>query len=280
MKKILYTGLALISFLLNSSLNAQENKTEEQDTTRINLGETELLIINKKAKTDIDNKTILDTIDASDNKDEEDDKHDSHWGGIDFGYVTFLNAQNGTDIGSNPYFDNVLSNASIISVNMFDHKFRIYKNYFGITTGIGMSFYNFSIKNNNLLYSSGDSVIVIADTLNNFKENGLNSSYLNIPLLLEFNSKEDNDKSYYIQAGVIGGYNVGSSVFRKIKRDGFKSKERIRGDYAFNDFKLDAALRMGYGNFGVYVNYALMPLFNTKHYEEIYPLSFGICMNF
>ena len=136
------------------------------------------------------------------------------------------------------------------------------------------------IKNNNLLYSSGDSVIVITDTLDKFKVNGLNSSYLNIPLLLELNSKEGNDKSYYIQAGVIGGYNVGSSVFRKIKRDGFKSKERIRGDYAFKDFKLDAALRMGYGNYGVYVNYALMPLFNTKNYEAIYPLSFGVTMNF
>jgi hypothetical protein len=276
MKTKIYTGISILTLLLSTTLNAQE----EKDTTRLNLGETEVLLINtKKGKMIVDGEK-LDTINAAPDKEDNDDSHEGHWAGLDFGYVTFLNAQNGTEIGSNPYFDNILSNASVVSVNMFDHKFRIYKNYFGITTGIGMSFYNFSIKNNNLLYSSGDSVIVIADTLNNYKENGLNSSYLNIPLLLEFNSKEDNDKSYYMQAGVIGSYNVGSSVLRKIKRDGFRSKERIRGDYAFNDFKLDAALRMGYGNFGVYVNYALMPLFNTKKFEEVYPLTFGISLNF
>ncbi|MES2587869.1 MAG: outer membrane beta-barrel protein [Bacteroidota bacterium] len=281
MKKTLYTGLALISFLLSSSLNAQEHKTEEQDTTRINLGETELLIINKKGKSDLDKTTALDTIDASDKDDEDDnDKNEGHWGGIDFGATMLLNSAMKASFPNDKFLENDPAKSFYWNLNVMDHKFNIYKHYVGITTGFGVNFTQIGIKNDNLLLDNVDSLWTVQDTINHYSKNKLRATYLQIPLLLEFNTNEDEDKSFYVAAGVIGGVRVGSALIQKIERDDFDNKQKLKGTYGLNPFKLDATFKMGYGDWGVFANYALLPLFDTDKTSEAYPLTFGLSMNF
>jgi hypothetical protein len=275
LKKIIYT----VFFLTSLSLFAQQ----EKDTTRLNFGETEVIIINsKKGKVLVDeNLLLVDTIDATPN-DKKDKKTDNegHWGGLDFGVTMLMNSAMQSSFPSNNFLENDPAKSWYWNINMVDHRFNIYKHYVGITTGFGVNFTQIGIKNNNVLYDNNDSLWVVKDTINNYSKNKLRGTYLQIPLLLEFNTNEDQDKSFYVATGVIGGVRVGSAVIQKIERDNFNNKQKSKGTYGLNPFKLDATLRMGYGNWGLFANYALLPLFDTKKTEEAYPLTFGLSMNF
>ena len=90
----------------------------------------------------------------------------------------------------------------------------------------------------------------------------------------------DADKSFYFATGVVGGIRMTSKIKRKGELDGKEFVQKEKGTYSLNPFKLDAAVRMGYGSFGVFANYSLLPLFDTKKTIEVYPLTFGLSMNF
>jgi hypothetical protein len=157
-----------------------------------------------------------------------------------------------------------------------DHKFNIYKHYVGLTTGFGVNFTQIGISNNQHLRANSDSLWLIPDSVNNFSKNKLRATYLQIPLLLEFNTNADEDKSFYVATGVIGGIRVGSAVIQKLDGD----KDKFKGTYGLNPFKCDATVRIGYAGWGAFANYALLPLFDTDVTAEAFPLTFGISKTF
>lgn len=278
MKKII-----LGAFVLSGLLTFAQETENDTDTTRINLGETEVLIINtKKGKVVIDaNTEPQDTIDASPSHDEDEDlDNDGKWAGIDFGSTMLLNANNQTSFPNDPIWENDPAKSFYWNINVMDHKFNIYKHYVGLTTGFGVNFTQIGIKDNNILFANSDSLWVVQDTVTQYSKNKLRGTYLQIPLLLEFNTNEDEDRSFYFSAGVIGGVRVGSAIIQKIDRDNFDNKQKTKGTYGLNPFKCDATVRMGYSNWGLFVNYALLPLFDTNKTSEAYPLTFGLSMNF
>ena len=101
-----------------------------------------------------------------------------------------------------------------------------------------------------------------------------------MPLLLEFNTNADPDKSFYLAAGVIGGVRLASNVKRKGDYDGKEFREESKGKFGLNPFKLDGTVRLGYSNWGAFASYSLLPLFDTGKTVEVYPLTFGLSMNF
>lgn len=277
MKTKIYTGISILTWMFSTLVNAQESK----DTTRLNLGETEVLIINtKKGKMIVDGEK-LDTIDASPKKNKHfNDDNEGHWGGIDFGVSMLLNSNMKSSFPSDPFLENDPGKSFYWNINLKDHRFNIYKQYVGITTGFGINFTQVGIKNNKILTNSSDSLYLIQDTINSYSKNKLRGTYLQIPLLLEFNTNADEEKSFYFATGVIGGVRVGSALIQKIDRENFDNKQKTKGDFALKPFKVDATVRMGYGDWGLFANYALMPLFDTNKIAEAYPLTFGVTLNF
>lgn len=271
MKRIILTAFGLTGLLVG---NAQENN---QDTTRFNMGEMEVILVKKTPV--MDGTEVADTIDASPDEEEE-PANEGHWGGIDFGATMLLNSANKTSFPADPQWENDPAKSFYWNINIYDHRFNIAKHYVGITTGFGVNFTQVGIKDDHLLMSNADSIWVVKDTVNHYSKNKLRGTYLQIPLLLEFNTNEDEDKSFYFATGVIGGVRVGSAVIQKIDRDNYDNKEKIKGTYGLNPFKLDATVRMGYGNWGVFANYALMPLFDTNLTSEVLPFTFGATLNF
>ncbi|MBI2257285.1 MAG: outer membrane beta-barrel protein [Flavobacteriia bacterium] len=239
---------------------AQEEK-KDSDTTRIKLSKREIIIVDK------------DTIDASG---DWSDKHDGRWDGIDFGPTILLNGSGGSSFPLDPQWENDPAKSFYWNLNFFDHRFQVYKHVFGITTGLGVNFTQIGIRNNKILLENSDSLWVVSDTINNYKKNKLRATYLQVPLLFEFNTNSDEDKAFYFAVGAIGGVRVGSALIQKIDSD----KIKVKGDYALNPFKLDATFRMGYGDWGLFANYALLPLFETSKTSVVYPFTFGASLNF
>jgi hypothetical protein len=279
MKKLLITGLAIMGLM---SVQAQEEKKENvPDTTRINMGETQVLIIKTpKGTVVVDGDTeVIDTIDVE-TGDDNNSSHDGHWAGVDFGVNMLTNGQFKSSFPNNPQWENDPAKSFYWNLNLVDHRFNIYKEYVGITTGIGLNFNQIGLKNNYILNENADSIWVYSDTINKYSKNKLRATYLQIPLLLEFNTNADEDKSFYFAAGVIGGIRLASSVKRKLDQSGVDAKEKVKGSYGLNAFKLDGTVRMGYSDWGVFANYSLLPLFDTKKTDEVYPLTFGLTFNF
>jgi hypothetical protein len=281
MKKLLITGLAIMGLM---SVQAQEEKNENvPDTTRINMGETQVLIIKTpKGTVVVDGETEpTDTIDVEDGE-EKDHKssHDGHWAGVDFGVNMLTNGNFKSDFPNSPQWENDPGKSFYWNLNLFDHRFNIYREYIGITTGLGLNFNQIGLKNNYILNENADSIWVYSDTINKYSKNKLRATYIQVPLLLEFNTNADEDKSFYFAAGVIGGIRIASSVKRKLDQSGVDAKEKIKGAYGLNAFKLDGTVRMGYSDWGVFANYSLLPLFDTKKTDEVYPLTFGLTYNF
>lgn len=266
MKKFITSIFAIYSLV---AVAQEEKKEHESDTTRINFKKKEVYIVDK---------VIKDTVDAA--PDEDHPEKEGHWGGIDFGPTILLNSAGGTSFPTDKQWENDPGKSFYWNINIIDHRFNIYKHYVGITTGFGVNFTQVGIRNNQILMESADSLWLVKDTVNDYRKNKLRATYLQVPLLLEFNSNADEDKSFYFAAGVIGGVKVGSALIQKIDRDKYDAKQKVTGDYALNPFKLDATVRLGYGDWGLFANYALMPLFDESKTSTVYPLTFGATLNF
>jgi hypothetical protein len=265
MKKFITSIFAIYSLVVV----AQEEK-KESDTTHISLKKKDVYIVDK---------VIKDTVDAAPEKEEKPER-DGHWGGIDFGPTILLNSSGGTSFPMDKQWENDPGKSFYWNINIIDHRFNVYKHFVGITTGFGINYTQVGIRNNKILLENSDSLWLVQDTINSYRKNKLRATYLQIPLLLEFNTNADDDKSFYFATGVIGGVKVGSALIQKIDRDNYDSKQKFRGDYALNSFKLDATARLGYGDWGLFVNYALMPLFDENKTSTVYPLTFGATLNF
>ena len=87
-------------------------------------------------------------------------------------------------------------------------------------------------------------------------------------------------EALYLAAGVVGGVRLTSKTKRQGEFDGKEFKEKVKGRYNLNAFQLDAAVRLGYGDWGVFANYSLLPLFDQGTTVDIYPLTFGLSLNF
>lgn len=255
----------------------EEGKTPP-DTTRINLRNMEVIIVEKDTKSeheeDFDEEDIEDCSDCGDAKGE------AHWAGVDFGVTMLMDNNFNNTHPDYPYWNNDVAKSQVWNLNLLEHKFDIAQQYFGLTTGLGFSFTSVAFKDNYVLSSTPDTLFAVIDSATVYSKNKLKATYLTVPLLLEFCTNKDASKSFYLATGVVGGLRIASKTKRIGEIDGREFKEKVKGTYDLNPFKLDATARIGYGSVGAFASYSLLPLFDTGKTMELYPLSFGLTMNF
>lgn len=269
MKRLIYT-LGIVFF--STAAIAQEEIEKNQDTTRINLGKTTVLVINAGAS-DGEDTVIIEKVETRHNE--------AHWAGVDFGFNVITDGSFGQSFPGEGYLANDIARSQVWNINFLEHKFRIVKEYVGLTTGLGLNFTQIGFDNNFVISDIGDSLVAVQDTMISYKKNKLRATYLTVPLLLEFNTNKDNDKGFYLAAGVIGGYRIGSSYKRVYEVNGDKRKDKQKGGYNLNPFKLDLTARLGYGDFGAFVTYSLVPVFESgATVNKAYPLTAGLTLNF
>jgi TonB family protein len=218
---------------------------------------------------------------VSDEDEEEIPKrYDAHWAGFDIGSLILMNNAFNSSFENNRYWENNIGKSSSVNLNLLEYKLPIFKQYFGITTGLGLAFSTVGFKDNYLLYHDHDTVFAVKDTLQSYRNNGLTATYLTVPLLLEFSTKAKQKKSFYIAAGVIGGLRIGSYTTKTGKyENGDRFQNVVRSKYNLNPVTLDATLRAGYGWIGLYTSYQLNTLFKNNKTVEVFPFKVGVTFN-
>jgi hypothetical protein len=279
-KGLLSVGLILLS----ATLSLAQSETKGADTSKLIIGKKIVKIYTKNGEVTHITFDSKDSTETKTKKEEEcveckeKNKYRGHWQGMDFGTSILLNASGQTTFSKQNFLENDPAKSFYMNLNLFERKLPIVKEYVGLTTGLGFNWTSVGIKNNQTLHYNADSVWVTADkTLGyNYDINKLRASYLTVPLFLEFNSKSNPEKSAYLMLGVVGGLKLNSKFIQKADNDKTEVNNKTKGDYALNPFKLDASIRAGYKSIGLFANYSLLPLFDTKRVEKAMPLSFGL----
>ncbi len=282
MKTILLTIATMSCISLTAQvtepIKAQEGSvtidTLRQTITVDNGGDTTRIKLRKK--------TIIIIEDDDDEDDEKGDRNgEGHWAGFGINTNGFLNADGKIATGDAAGFLELDHARSIgFNFNLVEKRFPIFREYVGLTTGLGIQWNRFALKNNVDVMVSADSTYGVENTTVDYKKNVLRSTYLQIPLLLEFTTNKDNDKAWHISAGVVGGIRIGSSLKTKWEDAGKTNKDRVKSNYNLNPFEAHATAIVGYGDISLYVNYGLTQVFEKDKGPNYAPVSAGILVNF
>ena len=212
-------------------------------------------------------------------------QHDGHWAGIDFGMNVLLNNSLNRQFGGSTQWKNSIINSLYFNVNILDHKFILVENKLGVTVGLGINHSQISFTNNFTIKEEYDSIqkdIVVnyysgtSGTQQNLNINKLRSTYVQIPVLVEFMPTLKS----WVSIGALIGYRLGSSTKQEYELQKSQFITKTKGDFNLLPFKVDATIRGGYKDWGLFATYSLVPIFNTSKTDEIHPFTFGVSFNY
>jgi len=284
-----------IDSILNQSVVAFE---EPADTVRVKMGNKRIVVIEKDKKGDKSQRKIIIDEDVSERNDQihreekdyglKDDKDEgffknqhASWAGFGIGLNSFMNSNDRFFSESDAPFL-VLDYAKSVNVqfNVWDKRFPIYQEFIGVTTGLGFQWNRYGLEKNVDILANADSIYAVNNLAVNYTKNVLRSTYLQIPLLLEFNSNKSGHKNWHLSLGVVGGVRIASSWKTKWEDDGKPLKAKTKDDFNFNSLSANAYAQIGYGNVGLFVQYGLLDVFRPGKGPALSPISGGICFNF
>jgi hypothetical protein len=203
-----------------------------------------------------------------------------HYGGFQLFSSGFLTANNSMDVrGVADYMD--LDYARSIGFGFNFGKFIPFtkSGHVGLTTGLGFNTSRNMFRRPTVLQYNADSTWAFQDSVRVFSRNVLRTTYLQAPLLLQFNTNPKKPgQSFHFAAGVVGGYRIASRQKFKYEINDDVSKEKVKGSYNLNPFQLHAHARIGFGKFTAFASYSLLQMFEKNRGPELYPFQAGITL--
>jgi hypothetical protein len=280
MKRVIITAviiaqLGISSYSQVSKMNEQNNKAYARpDTSVVEFKKREILIIRNPVKRTRTMEHSLDTLKTYFQKKKE---FKGMWPDIEAGFNNYLDntGKIASNAGSKKLELKTYSSFEF-TWNITKTSFKLYKDKLGIFTGIGLTFNNYYFKNQIKFLKDTTPNQFVYDTTSSFKRNKLAITYLNIPLILDYQVKVGQSR-FHISAGVTGSIKTGSRIKQA---GGDHDKHVYKGSYQLSPYKLQGTLRIGYGSFDIYTNYSFTKLFKTNKGPELYPISFGIGIDF
>jgi hypothetical protein len=167
-----------------------------------------------------------------------------------------------------------------VNLNLLEKRFPIFKEYIGLTTGLGIQWNSYMLKNNVDVFSNQDSTFGVANGFIDFRKNELRATYLQVPLLIEFNTNKNNEESWHFSLGVVGGIRIGSSYKTKWEEDNKTRREKVKSNFNLNPFQAYATAIVGFEDVNIYLNYGLTQLFEKGKGPNLSPINAGILFNF
>lgn len=245
--------------------NSSEN-TGGHDTTNFNWKKKKIMVISSAN-------------DDNDDEDEDDKASFKHWRGFSMGVNGYLNNNMGMTMPKETRFmDLNYARSFNFQFNIIERHFNIVDDYFKIVSGFGFDYHLYEFANRTTLnpdtgYTWGS---MDASGSERFLKNKLRCTYLQVPLLLEFNTSKDSDKTFHVAAGVIGQYLISSRTKQTTEKDGVESTRVKKDSYNLSPFAAKAHVNIGYRGWTIFGEYSLTSLFQPSKGPEVYPFTAGI----
>lgn len=285
-------SITLILMILCGSLvaNAQDGDSKN-DTTIILNGRGKIIIKSKGGE----KKAASLTINSKKSKDRT--KVETDWFGFDLGFNQYKDQtvfaipvapwpSSDRDHGflNNTWKGDFDLKGKSMNVNftIFRQRISLYKHYINFSYGLCYDINNWNFKNAiswhpNSTDDPNDPVdytgpVVSKDSIQ-YRKNKLVTNYLQVPLLLRFETSPEHEKrNVVISAGVYGGYLVRSHTKQIV--DGSSDKKKQFEDFNLNKYQYGLQGELGYRDFTVYAKYGLNSL--TEYGAKLSPYTFGL----
>lgn len=238
-------------------------KSTKNDSTTFNFKSKKFIIIDKE---DEDIKVST-------------EDHFHHWSGLAFGVNGYTSGSSFTIPKAQKHMELNYGRSFNFQFNPFETNIHLYKNYVNLVTGLGFDWTHYEFRNNTKLdpdnsnYTTG---MIDTSGLVFFKKNRLNVTYLQAPLLLEFNTHKDPKKAFHIAVGVEAAYKLTSKTRQIIKINADEQRLVRKDSYNINPWRFNAYASVGYSGLTLFATYALNPLFENGKGPELYPFTAGI----
>lgn len=161
--------------------------------------------------------------------------------------------------------------SSNVNIWFFMQKVNLYKHVVNLKYGLGLEMYNFRY-DTRLSYRKDPVPYVFNDSIS-FTKNKLYVEYLTVPVMLNINTTPDSRRGFSFSAGVSAGYLTNS---RNKQVSGERGKEKIKGDFNFENWRVALIGEMGLGPVRLYGSYSLNRLQKDVTRVEQYPYTVGI----
>ncbi|MBI2283927.1 MAG: hypothetical protein HYU71_09480 [Bacteroidetes bacterium] len=185
------------------------------------------------------------------------------------GYFRTLRAADG-QVTQNSY-KLINGKSSNVNIWFFMQKVNLYKHVVNLKYGLGLEMYNFRY-DTRLSYRKDPTPYVFNDSIS-FTKNKLYVEYLTIPVMLNINTTPDSRRGFSFSAGVSAGYLTNS---RNKQVSGERGKEKIKGNFNFENWRVALIGEMGLGPVRLYGSYSLNRLQKEVTRVEQYPYTVGI----
>lgn len=260
---------------------------EKNDTVQVKLGKRGIKIIEKNDGTAIE---IIDL-------DEEDyarnqrkwNRFRGHWASVELGFTNLVTSDFSLEYPEEMAFMEMNTGKSwAFNINFLQYSLGFGTDKVGLVTGLGWEMQNYRFDNPlSIMEENGfivaDSSYMLDPDIGSVEKSKIHTSYLTLPLLLEFQIPTGRrDHRVHISGGVIGGVKLWSTT-KVIYKDqgGNKEKNKEKGnDYNLSPLRYGLTARIGYRALNVFVNYNLTPFFEKNKGPELYPFTIGLTLVF
>ena len=261
-----------------SSIKKTDASGNSEATAKSSGDSTKRYTINERYEIIVHNKKDDDTTSLTYKKHHSNKVRKKNWAGLELFENGYLTPDNNITLASNHDYlspEYGIKNLGC-NLNLFEKDFRFANGKLQFVTGLGFSWNSYALKNKTVLNPDSSYTGYTYNTAASYSKNKLKESFLTVPLLFELNTSKKDSRNFHIAAGVIGGIKLGSRTKQDYKMGGHDFHDVKKDDYNLFPFKLDATVRVGYGQFTLFATYSLTPLFEYGKGPELYPFTVGI----
>ncbi len=203
-----------------------------------------------------------------------------NWSGFYLGVNGYLNPDQSIDLGPEAdfmdleYNNSIAVNLNFWQVNLANTLGR--RGGIGLFTGLGYSWNNYRFENNLRLTHEENQVEPEFSNVHDYIKTKLTVSHLNIPLMLEYQTRQNISKSkFHISAGVNLGFRMRSHT-KQVYRDGGKVTDKDFQSFHLAPFRQEVVARIGWGPINLFASYAINEMFREDRGPELYPFTVGL----
>ena len=275
--------LSLIAFMFMAvGLSAQETETLPEEGEVIVEKREEFTIPNRsqrenKSKLDISFNPML-TSRFKRSAAARQGWHKGHWAGVSIYYNGLIDNLGALSTPSEAPYMSLGAKSIGVALNPFSVTL-IHGKRVGLLTGAGFEFNNFRFDQNVTL--KRENGVTGPDW--QYQEKGVDltksklfTCYLNIPLLVEVQIGQR--QNFFINAGMVGGMNIGSHTKVKADSPQFKGTDKNHGSLGLRNFHYGYMLNIGYDCFALSVTYYRSNLFRPGQGPHVQQINIGLSL--
>jgi len=205
-----------------------------------------------------------------------------HLAGFDMGINTLMNSDFSNNLAPGDEFMDINNGKSVmVGINFMQYSIDLQKNKnnLGIVTGAIWTINNYRFDHQQFPIRDEITGTTIGQTFSrNVDKSKLVISYLNIPLMLEWQAGGRDEPHFFVSAGGFVGFNIGSHI-KVVYSDGNSDKkQKSRNDLNINPFQYGLSARIGYKFIKVFANYSFSTLYENNKGPELYPFTVGLTL--